>query len=67
MRVLGRGVTKERFDLDSEAPGGPWFPLPPVLDGLFALCGLSCSGIPIVPADGEATESGIPDVRFFFA
>ena len=55
-------LRKELFDLDSEALR-PWFPLPRVLDGLFALCG-RLFGIQIVPADGEA-PIWHPDVRFF--
>ena len=55
-------LRRERFDLDSEALR-PWFPLPRVLDGLFALCG-RLFAIRIEPADGEAPVWH-PDVRFF--
>ncbi len=55
-------LRRESFDLDSEALR-PWFPLPRVLDGLFALCG-RLFGIRIVAADGEAPVWH-PDVRFF--
>jgi oligopeptidase A len=53
---------QEQFQLDSEALR-PWFPLPRVLDGLFALCD-RLFGIRIVAADGEAPVWH-PDVRFF--
>ncbi|HYP03819.1 MAG TPA: M3 family metallopeptidase, partial [Cyanobium sp.] len=53
---------KEVFDLDREALR-PWFPLPRVLEGLFALCD-RLFGIHIVAADGEA-PLWHPDVRFF--
>ena len=53
---------RERFDLDSEALR-PWFPLPRVLDGLFALCD-RLFGLTITAADGEA-PIWHPDVRFF--
>ncbi len=53
---------RERFDLDSEALR-PWFPLPRVLDGLFALCD-RLFGLAITAADGEA-PIWHPDVRFF--
>ncbi len=53
---------REVFDLDSEALR-PWFPLPRVLEGLFALCD-RLFGIRIVAADGEAPVWH-PDVRFF--
>jgi len=55
-------LRQESFDLDSEALR-PYFPLPRVLDGLFALCG-RLFGITIEPADGEAPVWH-PDVRFF--
>ena len=55
-------LRRERFDLDSEALR-PWFPLPRVLDGLFALCG-RLFGIRIEAADSEAPVWH-PDVRFF--
>jgi oligopeptidase A len=55
-------LRRERFDLDSEALR-PWFPLPRVLDGLFALCG-RLFGIRIEAADGAAPVWH-PDVRFF--
>jgi oligopeptidase A len=55
-------LRQERFDLDSEALR-PWFPLPRVLDGLFALCD-RLFGIRIAAADGEAPVWH-PDVRFF--
>jgi oligopeptidase A len=52
----------ESFELDSEALR-PYFPLPRVLDGLFALCS-RLFGITIVPADGEAPVWH-SDVRYF--
>ncbi len=55
-------LRRERFDLDSEALR-PWFPLPQVLDGLFALCD-RLFGLTITAADGEA-PIWHPDVRFF--
>ncbi|MEB3333157.1 MAG: M3 family metallopeptidase, partial [Synechococcaceae cyanobacterium] len=55
-------LRRERFDLDSEALR-PWFPLPRVLDGLFALCD-RLFAIRIEAADGEAPVWH-PDVRFF--
>ena len=55
-------LRRERFDLDSEALR-PWFPLPQVLAGLFALCD-RLFGITISAADGEA-PIWHPDVRFF--
>ena len=55
-------LRRERFELDSEALR-PWFPLPQVLDGLFALCD-RLFAIRIEPADGEA-PIWHPDVRFF--
>ncbi|MFM8605137.1 MAG: M3 family metallopeptidase [Cyanobium sp.] len=55
-------LRRERFDLDSEALR-PWFPLPQVLDGLFALCD-RLFAITIEAADGEAPVWH-PDVRFF--
>ena len=53
---------RELFDLDAEALR-PWFSLPRVLDGLFALCD-RLFGIRIEAADGEAPVWH-PDVRFF--
>jgi oligopeptidase A len=53
---------QQSFELDSEALR-PWFPLPQVLDGLFALCD-RLFGITINAADGEA-PLWHPDVRFF--
>ena len=47
----------------SEEELRPYFPLPRVLEGLFALAG-RLFGISIVPADGE-TSVWHPDVRFF--
>ncbi len=47
----------------SEEDLRPYFPLPRVLEGLFALAG-RLFGISIVPADGE-TSVWHPDVRFF--
>ncbi|MFZ9952834.1 MAG: M3 family metallopeptidase, partial [Vulcanococcus sp.] len=55
-------LRRESFDLDSEALR-PYFPLPRVLDGLFALCS-RLFGITIEAADGEAPVWH-PDVRFF--
>jgi oligopeptidase A len=55
-------LRRERFDLDSEALR-PWFPLPQVLEGLFALCN-RLFGIQIEAADGQA-PIWHPDVRFF--
>ncbi|MFZ9148844.1 MAG: M3 family metallopeptidase [Vulcanococcus sp.] len=55
-------LRKESFELDSEALR-PWFPLPQVLDGLFALSE-RLFGITIEAADGEAPVWH-PDVRFF--
>ncbi len=55
-------LRQERFDLNQEALR-PWFPLPQVLDGLFALCE-RLFGIRITAADGEA-PIWHPDVRFF--
>jgi oligopeptidase A len=55
-------LRQERFDLNQEALR-PWFPLPQVLDGLFALCE-RLFGIRITGADGEA-PIWHPDVRFF--
>jgi oligopeptidase A len=55
-------LRRESFDLDSEALR-PYFPLPRVLEGLFALCG-RLFGITIEAADGEAPVWH-PDVRFF--
>ena len=53
---------KELFELDSEALR-PWFPLPRVLEGLFALCD-RLFAIQIEAADGQAPVWH-PDVRFF--
>ena len=47
----------------SEEELRPYFPLPKVLDGLFALT-RRLFGVSVVPADGEA-ETWHPDVRFF--
>ncbi len=58
----GEVLRQESFDLDGEALR-PWFPLPQVLEGLFALCG-RLFGIRIEAADGEAPVWH-PDVRFF--
>ena len=55
-------LRRERFDLDAEALR-PWFALPRVLDGLFALCD-RLFGIRIEAADGHAPVWH-PDVRFF--
>ncbi len=55
-------LRQSSFDLDSEALR-PWFPLPRVLDGLFALCG-RLFGIRIEAADGEA-PIWQGDVRYF--
>jgi oligopeptidase A len=55
-------LRRQRFGLDSEALR-PWFPLPRVLDGLFALCD-RLFGVRIEAADGEA-PIWHPDVRFF--
>jgi oligopeptidase A len=55
-------LRQESFSLDSEALR-PYFPLPAVLDGLFALCG-RLFGIRIEAADGEA-PIWHPDVRYF--
>ena len=55
-------LRQESFELDSEALR-PWFPLPQVLDGLFALSE-RLFGIRIEAADGEA-PIWHPDVRFF--
>ncbi|MBC1260125.1 M3 family metallopeptidase [Synechococcus sp. BSF8S] len=55
-------LRRESFDLHGEALR-PWFPLPRVLEGLFALCG-RLFGIRIEAADGEAPVWH-PDVRFF--
>ncbi|EAQ69872.1 oligopeptidase A [Synechococcus sp. RS9909] len=55
-------LRQERFDLNQEALR-PWFPLPQVLDGLFAFCE-RLFGIRITAADGEA-PIWHPDVRFF--
>jgi oligopeptidase A len=55
-------LRRQRFGLDSEALR-PWFPLPRVLDGLFALCA-RLFGVHIEAADGEA-PLWHSDVRFF--
>ena len=55
-------LRQESFELHSEALR-PWFPLPQVLDGLFALSE-RLFGIRIEAADGEA-PIWHPDVRFF--
>ncbi len=55
-------LRQESFELDSEALR-PYFPLPQVLEGLFALCG-RLFDIQIRAADGEAPVWH-PDVRFF--
>ena len=55
-------LRRQRFGLDSEALR-PWFPLPRVLDGLFALCD-RLFGVRIEAADGEA-PLWHADVRFF--
>ncbi|MCT0218347.1 M3 family metallopeptidase [Synechococcus sp. CS-1329] len=55
-------LRRESFDLHGEALR-PWFPLPRVLDGLFALCG-RLFDIRIEAADGEA-PMWHADVRFF--
>ena len=55
-------LREERFDY-SEEELRPYFPLPRVLEGLFALAG-RLFGVSIVAADGE-TLVWNPDVRFF--
>ncbi len=55
-------LREARFDYSEEALR-PYFPLPNVLDGLFALA-QRLFGISIVSADGE-TSVWHPDVRFF--
>ena len=55
-------LRQESFELDSEALR-PYFPLPRVLEGLFALCN-RLFGIRIEAADGEAPVWH-PDVRYF--
>jgi oligopeptidase A len=55
-------LRRETFELDSEALR-PWFPLPRVLEGLFALCD-RLFAITIEAADGEAPVWHA-DVRFF--
>jgi oligopeptidase A len=55
-------LRKERYDYDDEALR-PYFPLPRVLDGLFAVAH-RLYGVTIRPADGEA-PIWHPDVRFF--
>jgi oligopeptidase A len=55
-------LRQESFELDSEALR-PYFPLPQVLEGLFALCN-RLFGITIKAADGEA-PIWHSDVRYF--
>ena len=55
-------LREERFDY-SEEELRPYFPMPRVLDGLFALAG-RLFGVTIEAADGEA-PTWHPDVRFF--
>ncbi len=55
-------LREHRFDY-SEEDLRPYFPLPVVLEGLFALAG-RLFGVEIAPADGEAPVWH-PDVRFF--
>ena len=55
-------LRQESFELDSEALR-PYFPLPRVLEGLFALCG-RLFGITIEAADGQAPVWH-RDVRYF--
>lgn len=55
-------LREERFDYSEEALR-PYFPMPRVLDGLFALAG-RLFGVTIEAADGE-TPVWHPDVRFF--
>jgi oligopeptidase A len=55
-------LRQESFELDSEALR-PYFPLPKVLEGLFALCS-RLFGITIEAADGEAPVWH-SDVRYF--
>ena len=55
-------LRQESFELDSEALR-PYFPLPRVLEGLFALCS-RLFGITIEAADGEA-PLWHSDVRYF--
>jgi oligopeptidase A len=55
-------LRQESFELDSEALR-PYFPLPQVLEGLFALCS-RLFGITIEAADGEAPVWH-RDVRYF--
>ena len=55
-------LRQESFELDSEALR-PYFPLPRVLEGLFALCS-RLFGITIEAADGEAPVWH-SDVRYF--
>lgn len=55
-------LREQRYDFNDEQLR-PYFPLPRVLDGLFALL-RKIFGIAIQPADGEA-PSWHPDVRFF--
>jgi len=62
MSYLSEKLRQERFNLDSEALR-PWFPLPQVLDGLFALCE-RIFAIRIEIADGQA-PIWHKDVRYF--
>jgi oligopeptidase A len=55
-------LREQRYDFNDEQLR-PYFPLPRVLDGLFALL-TKIFGITIQPADGEA-PTWHPDVRFF--
>ena len=55
-------LREERFDY-SEEELRPYFPMPRVLEGLFALAG-RLFGVSIEAADGEA-PTWHPDVRFF--
>ena len=55
-------LREERFDY-SEEQLRPYFPMPRVLDGLFALAG-RLFGVSIEAADGDA-PTWHPDVRFF--
>jgi len=55
-------LREQRYDFNDEQLR-PYFPLPRVLDGLFALL-RKIFGIAIQPTDGEA-PSWHPDVRFF--
>src|SRR5439155_4754160 len=55
-------LREKRYDYSEEALR-PYFPLPAVLEGLFALA-RRLFGVTIRPADGEAPVWN-PDVRFF--